>query len=66
MKQYLPHGLQLPLFVLIGCLQLPHPLHEVVLFHVLLLPELPAPQAGLAVRRRQTQPQQLDARLDRC
>lgn len=64
MKQYLSHGFQLSLFILIGRLELPHPLHQVILLHMLPLPELSAPQPGLTVRRWQSQPQQLDARLN--
>lgn len=66
MDQYLPHTLQLHLFVLTGRLELVHPLCQVVLLHQLFLTVLPAPQPGLAVRRRQPQPQQLDACLNSC
>lgn len=61
---HLLHGLQLPLFVVVGRLQLLHPLRQVVLLGLLPLPELFAPQPGLAVGRWQPQPQQLDAHLD--
>lgn len=60
------HGFQLSLFALIGRLELPHPLCQVVFLHLLPLPELPAPEPGLAVRRQQPQPQLLDARLNSC
>lgn len=66
MAQHLPHSLQLSLFVLIGRLELLHPLRQVLHLRLLPLPELSAPQPGLTVRRQQTQPQQLDARLDSC
>ena len=62
--KYLPHGLQLPLFALVGGLEVPHPLLQLLLLRLLLLTELPAPEAGLAVRGGQPQPQQLDTRLD--
>lgn len=66
MAQHLPHSLQLSLLVLIGRLELLHPLCQVLHLRLLPLPELSAPQPGLTVRRQQPQPQQLDARLDSC
>lgn len=64
--QYLPHGLQLSLFLLIGRRELLHHLHQVLLLCMLSLPELPAPQPRLTVRRQEPQPKQLDARLNSC
>lgn len=52
-EQYHPHILQLSLFVLIGRLELLHLLCQVVLLCLLPLSELPAPQTGLTVRRRE-------------
>lgn len=63
-SHHLLHGLQLPLFVVVGRLQLLHPLRQVVPLGLLPLPELFAPQPGLAVGRQQPQPQLLDAHLD--
>lgn len=61
---YLPHLLQLPLFVLVGRLQLLHPVLQVLHLHLLPLPQLPAPEPGFAVRGRQPQAQLLDAGLN--
>lgn len=66
MEQYPSHSLQLSLFVIIGQLELLHPHCQVLLLHLLPLPELPAPQSRLAVWRQKPQPQQLDACLNSC
>lgn len=63
-RWYLPHLLQLLLFVLIGCLQLLHLLLQVLHLHLLLLPQLFAPEPGFTVRRQQPQAQLLDAGLN--
>lgn len=63
-RRYLPHLLQLLLLVLIGCLQLLHLLLQVFHLHLLLLPQLFAPEPGFTVGRQQPQTQLLDAGLN--
>lgn len=62
--RHLPHVLQLLLLVVIGHLELLHLLRHLVLLGLPALPQLSAPQPGLAVGRQQPQSHELDAGLD--
>lgn len=63
-KRHLPHDVQLHLVAVVGRLELFHPLGQVVVLLLLPLPQLAAPQPGLAMSGGKPQPQQLDATLN--